>query len=584
MVFTIKAQNLAIPLGHESYDLIDRLEIKSGIQPTHHSALKPYTRGDVVNFTQQLDSLAASNTASKDRSDIDYLLLDNKGWSKTLITASTTSENTTKKVYTDSSKTFYTTVEDPKARIPSRAALEDGKGILGYFYKNPANFFEIKQPSFYLSVNPILNFQYGKQNNADNAHFYNLRGAEVQGKIDDKLYFYTNILETQAAFTENINRRIDRLKAVPSAGFFKNYSSDIFKIKRGYDFLMAQGYIGFNASKSIGIQFGHGQNFIGDGIRSLFLGDEAPNYFYLKLNTRVWKLHYQNIFAEMTRTSQFNGSTIIPKKYFAAHYLSYRPINNLTFSIFETVIFNRDKKQFELQYLNPIIFYRSVEHQLGSPDNVMIGLSGKWNFLNRFSVYGQFLLDEFVFKELFTNNKGWWANKYGTQAGVKYVNAFGLDHLDLQAEYNSVRPYTYAHFEAEGGYTHFNQPLAHPLGANFKETLFRVRYQPLPKLVFKGTFAKMLYGDDKGKENWGGNPNLNYNTRQKDYGNEIGQGIKTNVNLISADISYQVLHNLFIDLRYFSRKSTASESVNTYDSSFFGGGLRWNVGQKRFLF
>jgi hypothetical protein len=214
----------------------------------------------------------------------------------------------------------------------------------------------------------------------------------------------------------------------------------------------------------------------------------------------------------------------------------------------------------------------------------MIGLSGKWNFLNRFSIYGQFLLDEFVFKELFTNNKGWWANKYGTQAGVKYVNAFGLDHLDLQAEYNSVRPYTYAHFEAEGGYTHFNQPLAHPLGANFKETLFRVRYQPLPKLVFKGTFAKMLYGDDKGKENWGGNPNLNYNTRQKDYGNEIGQGIKTNVNLISADISYQVLHNLFIDLRYFSRKSTASESVNTYDSSFFGGGLRWNVGQKRFLF
>jgi len=34
--------------------------------------------------------------------------------------------------------------------------------------------------------------------------------------------------------------------------------------------------------------------------------------------------------------------------------------------------------------------------------------------------------------------------KVGAQAGLKYINAFGLDHLDLQAEYNSIRPYTYS--------------------------------------------------------------------------------------------------------------------------------------------
>jgi Capsule assembly protein Wzi len=583
-IHIVAAQNLAIPLGHESYDLIDRLEIKSGIVPTHHSALKPFTRGDVVNFVQQLDSLSDGNQFLKDRKDLDYLLLDNKGWSNTALKATSKTSSSSKKIYTDSTKTFYTMSEEPKSSATSRPALEDGKGIMGTFFKNEANFFEIKQPGFYLTVNPILNFQYGKQNNPDNAHFYNLRGIELQGKIDNKLYFYTNILETQAAFTENVNRRVDKLNAVPDAGLFKNYSSSTFKIKRGYDFLASQGYIGFNLSKSIGMQLGHGQNFIGDGIRSLFLSNEAPNYFYLKLNTRLWKFHYQNIFAELARTSLPNASSVVPKKYFAAHYLSYKPISNVTLSIFETVVFNRAQNQFELQYLNPIIFYRSVEHQLGSPDNVMIGLSGKWNFLNRFSLYGQFLLDEFVFKELFINNRGWWANKYGTQLGLKYINAFGLDHLDLQAEYNSVRPYTYSHFEAYGGYTHFSQPLAHPLGANFKETLLRVRYQPMPKLTIKSTFAAILYGDDKGKENWGGNPNLNYNTRQQDYDNAIGQGIKTNVNILSADVSYQILHNLFVDVRYFSRKSTASETINTYNCSFFGGGIRWNVGQKQLLF
>ena len=136
--------------------------------------------------------------------------------------------------------------------------------------------------------------------------------------------------------------------------------------------------------------------------------------------------------------------------------------NNFSIGLYEAVIFSRNN-DFELRYLNPIILYRTVEQGLNSSDNVLIGLDGKWNVLHRFQLYGQLMLDEFRLSEIFSS-RGWWANKYGIQAGLKYLNALKIDHLDVQLEYNSARPYTYAHLEMEDSYTHYNQALAHPLG------------------------------------------------------------------------------------------------------------------------
>jgi hypothetical protein len=59
----------------------------------------------------------------------------------------------------------------------------------------------------------------------------------------------------------------------------------------------------------------------------------------------------------------------------------------------------------------------------------------------------------------------------GLQLGAKYINALGIKNLDLQLEYNRVRPFTYSHRDSVANYTHYNQPMAHPLGANFSETI-----------------------------------------------------------------------------------------------------------------
>ncbi len=72
--------------------------------------------------------------------------------------------------------------------------------------------------------------------------------------------------------------------------------------------------------------------------------------------------HYQSIFAELAVNSgrQDSGDDLIPKKYMAAHFLDFKINKNVSIGLFESVVFSRNN-QFELQYLNPIILYRTVE-------------------------------------------------------------------------------------------------------------------------------------------------------------------------------------------------------------------------------
>src|SRR5690606_30976799 len=104
----------------------------------------------------------------------------------------------------------------------------------------------------------------------------------------------------------------------------------------------------------------------------------------------------------------------------------------------------------------------------GSPDKMHLGLNAKYKVLNNVAVYGQFLLGEFTAKEFFAGN-GYIHNKWGAQLGLSGFNAFGVKNLNFLGEVNLVRPYTYSHYDPVSNYSHFSQPLAHPLGANFRE-------------------------------------------------------------------------------------------------------------------
>jgi hypothetical protein len=193
------------------------------------------------------------------------------------------------------------------------------------------------------------------------------------------------------------------------------------------------------------------------------------------------------------------------------------------------------------------------------------------------------VLDEFVLENIKARN-GWWANKFGIQAGIKYYDAFGVANLDLQAETNMVRPYTYSHGSPYGSYSNYNQPIAHPLGANFNELIGIIRYQPLPRLNVTAKLMLIETGRDEADFNWGGDILKDNGTREMTYNNKIAQGVKNDIMLATFTATWQLKHNLFIDGSATIRKSESASAVFNNNTSVTSLALRWNIPQRLYEF
>ncbi|MDA0194057.1 MAG: hypothetical protein O2887_03495 [Bacteroidetes bacterium] len=266
----------------------------------------------------------------------------------------------------------------------------------------------------------------------------------------------------------------------------------------------------------------------------------------------------------------------------ALHHLSINLSDNLNIGLFEATVFSNEDSvggRFELNYLNPIIFYRGIEQMVGSPDNALIGMDFKWNPGTHLSFYGQFLLDEMVVSDLF-NGSGWWGNKIAGQLGLKYIDVIGISNLDLQIESNFARPYTYSHESSFTNFSHYGQPLAHPLGANFSEIIFLARYQPIPRLSINGKLIMANQGKDPAGLNYGSNVLLSYNTRENDYDNTLGQGVDTKIRLLDITASYQLRHNFFIDLKQIVRKMDSENNSLDQTTMYTALSLRLNIAQR----
>ena len=532
----IFAQTTYIQEGSKSYDFIDRLEIKQQINPElNFSTLKPYSRKSIVPAVEYIDSMArinGSNLTSIDQYNLNSFLMDNSEW-----------------------------VSGSKESFLSK------KPFWKSFYVTKPNLFEVNTKDFFLAVNPVINFQAAKESGNSSNLFLNTRGLTARGRIANKIGFSTTITENQERGPQFFQDRVNQFHAVPGVGFYKSFK------KTAFDYFDARGYVTFNATKYIDIQFGYDKNFIGDGYRSLFLSDDANSYLFLKLNTRIWKFNYQNIFMELMPQFQKSGDNLLARKYAAMHHLSMNVTNWLNVGLFESVVFGR-KQYFDFEYLNPIIFLRYAEGNVGSPDKAHVGIDFKANAAHKFQFYGQFLLDEFIAKQI-TKDNGYWANKYAYQLGAKYVDAFTVKNLDLQVEINRVRPFTYSHYDSVTNYTHYNQMLAHPLGANLQEYIGILKYQPAPKWYINARAIYYYQGLDSAGINFGSNPFELYTTRTKDFGYFVGDGRKVKCLNASLVVSYELKENLFIEGSYLFRKYTGFS-----DANIFGIGIRLNSARR----
>jgi hypothetical protein len=451
------------------------------------------------------------------------------------------------------------------ASIPNTNSIEQSKkSILKTFYNEPHNMFSYAATdgSFMVSINPIIQYTQLKENNNAQSLFINQKGLDISASILNKIKIYTLLTDNQErgpSYFSDFSKSIER---PAGTGFMKPFNRTSGpNISNGYDYTLAKGYVSADIIPNvINASFGHDKFFIGDGQRSLFLSDFGTNMLFLKTNWHFWRIYYQTTLMELTSTKAKGVDGLLPKKYGAMHHLGLAINKKLNVGLFEAVMFGR-QDHFEFQYLNPLIFYRTVEQQLGSPDNALLGIDAKYLPAKNMQVYGQLLLDEFRFGDILSGNKSW-ANKQAYQLGIKYINAFGIKNLDIQVEHNNIRPYTYSYKDSIADYSSYNQALAHPNGANLREQLLVIHYQPIPKLQINVESIFRKQGMDSSLNySFGGNILKTYLLHGADNGHENLSGVLQKTFFTNVNASYQLLQNIYVDAGVLYRTNSLGAAI-----------------------
>lgn len=465
--------------------------------------------------------------------------------------------------------------------------LKDKTTWLGKKWHNE-HFFEVAGKDYWFVLDPGVDLQVGRDSDEGITTFNNTRLVYVNGGIGKQITFGATIQESQARFPGYFNREVVRRRTptgtpgiVPGRGIAEDGGENIF------DYPVTTGYINYKPSKYFDLQIGNGQNFVGDGYRSLILSDNSQPYPYFKVNTKFWKLDYTVLYTSLqdVNVEETSARSWI-QKYMVHHYLSWNATKRLTLGVFESVTWRRDENRgFDLNYLNPLIFYQSIELQTNSRGgNALLGAAVKYKFTDEITAYGQLVFDELRLGSVVSGD-GNYRNKNSIQLGVKWQNALGIQSLMLQGEFNRVRPYTYSHNTIVLNYANTNQALAHPWGANFNELIgiaryTRDRWYGIAKAIYGKRGYDVLSNGDNAY--YGGNIYRSEFDRISDNNNSVGQGNTTDYLFGHLEAGYVI--NPASRLKVFGQliyRSTAPEIDNALvrDEStlWFNVGIRTDI-------
>ena len=393
-----------------------------------------------------------------------------------------------------------------------------------------------------IAITPLIVAQTGYEGGANSHATSDLAiGANLFAYIGNKFAVNFKALAAKATFTSYTDAVIKQTRVIPGIGYAYLKNNSITNPQYAYQYF--SGYVSYSPNKIFNIQLGQDKQFWGDGYRSLFLSDVSAPYPYLKITTNIWHLTYVNLYTIMKDATNPSGlKRDWLTKYATFHYLGWNATKRINIGLFESIVWQGSDstrhRGYDVNYLNPVMFFRPTEYSLGSSDNAFVGLSFKLKLFKKQQLYGQIMLDEFVLKEV-RSGKGWWGNKQAVQGGFKSFDIFRINRLNFQTELNYIRPYTYSHGSTQQNYGNMNQPIADPLGANCIESITFLNYR-YHRFFIEAKYIYASYGADSAGTDYGKNIFISYTQRAGDYGQYTGQGISTKLITASLRAAYML--------------------------------------------
>lgn len=432
------------------------------------------------------------------------------------------------------------------------------------------NLLVIDTGNFYLTIDPLLNIEMGKdsEDQSGRSLYKNTRGVIVRANVGEKFSFETSLYENQMVLPTYLDNYATTTKIIPGQGSWK-----AFKTNQGYDFASASANLSYSPNKHFNFQLGTGKNFIGDGYRSLLLSDASFNYPFWKIITTFGKkdqFQYTKLNASLSSVIRRENSTttesLFQRKTMSTHHFSWLATKWLNIGLFESTLWQTEDSigtnPLQWQQFNPIIGINTATTGFNDVNHTIIGTNLKIKLPFKAVIYNQFVYDG--------------ASKYGYQIGAKY---YGISNLTLQAEYNTSAAYTYSSDTRLQAYSNYNEPLAHPAGANYNELIGIINYKY--KRVFTQAKINLINSDIIGGNIFLSENQPIYTTTTSGSVTTITEttSIKRELTVIQGHIGYLInpKNNMSITIGLTKRTEHVPSSDYTHETNYLYVGFRTSL-------
>jgi hypothetical protein len=542
-----------LELNHWIYDFLQRQYIKGNLKQVYLDA-RPVARVELAKYVAELAE-NRNRLNAVEREQVNFCLRE---FSDELRRLNFKDIPTPDAFY----KTEIERVLSPVQSLVPSFTFENGRNLLAVDTDEfTANFDFIAGSTF----------QQGRLDSSDFQREDRLtNGAMVWGRIGERVDYYINIrdnaLRTNTAFPNEVF-------ALPRYGF---------ALSRQFGFAYHDEAVAYLkvATNHFEIAYGKFSNQWGAGATgSLVLSDYATSYNQLLLRLKIWKLKYTSIFAELIDYElQTNLSIPQNKKYFAAHRLDIQFHPNLNLGLYESII--TAGRGFDIGYLNPIMFYRSMEHYYGSPDNAAIGADFNWRMVPSLSLYGQIFIDDLTTSKI---GSGFWGNKFAYLAGLYIVDPFKVQNIDFRIEYGRVDPYTYTRSATRPqdnatAYLHYGTQLGYFAPPNSDNLFVEARYRFTKQLIASVSYTRFRHGANPDSlTNVGGDVLL---SRRPELDSELVKFLGGALGVreeYRAAVSFEVIRNLFLN-GWISYQDARNFLVFLRNQRENFSGIRWFIG------
>lgn len=460
-----------VPLRHWVYDLLDRWETAGHIEYVFDHT-RPYTRREVAAYLDPVFALADSAPERLTGHDRDWLRYCATEFEAELRDAGVLDG-------------------PPPATNRFLAVREYGpfRILPDFLYANNRNLAAIERPDFAIYGDLVAQAsRYREVGQGDSVltttHLSN--GLRFRGGLGERLGFafmlMDNHIERDPGFPP--------LEVFSESGWpYRTIRSDV-----SLDYNENAAYLTY-ADRYVTLMFGRDYNQWGAGKRGqMMLSTNAPLYDQFKVTVRYGRFKYTHLTAflqyiepEARRSIKASENLDV---FWSGNRLEVYLGRGVQLGLSESVVYGN--QSLDPGYLNPLAFYKSIEHFNGDRDNGALGADLAWRVRPGLKVYGELYVDDLTTGKL---GSDWYGNKFGHQAGLFWVDPFRLAGVDLLAEYARIKPYVYSHTVQDyNKYKHYDTMLGHAIGPNSDDWFLRLRYAPTRRLRLQVDWERYRHG------------------------------------------------------------------------------------------